>query len=159
MPRNVSIWYRLWMFRRCGVHRPSQYPGLSGKMDVTLLTSISEGQPLTILESYAAHKPVIATDVGNCRDLIYGKSDDFGSAGILTHIMNIEEIAQAMLDMAAGEKNASKWEKPDTAVLCRNTVWNICRKRTGRFTAILLEQYGPEMAGGTGKAARRAEIK
>ncbi len=38
-----------------------------GKMDFTLLTSISEGQPLTILESYAAHKPVIATNVGNCR--------------------------------------------------------------------------------------------
>ena len=68
------------------------------------VTSISEGQPLTILESYAAHKPVIATDVGNCYGLIYGESDDFGAAGIVTHIMNIEEIAQAMLDMAAGEK-------------------------------------------------------
>ena len=29
---------------------------------------------------------------------------DFGAAGIVTHIMNIEEIAQAMLDMAANEK-------------------------------------------------------
>ena len=75
-----------------------------GRMDVTILTSISEGQPLTILESYAAHKPVIATDVGNCYGLIYGESDDFGAAGIVTHIMNIEEIAQAMLDMAASEK-------------------------------------------------------
>ena len=75
-----------------------------GRMDVTILTSISEGQPLTILESYAAHKPVIATDVGNCYGLIYGESDDFGAAGIVTHIMNIEEIAQAMLDMAANEK-------------------------------------------------------
>ncbi|MDR0948698.1 MAG: GT4 family glycosyltransferase PelF [Lachnospiraceae bacterium] len=71
-----------------------------GRMDVTILTSISEGQPLTILESYAAHKPVIATDVGNCRGLIYGESDDFGEAGILTHIMNVEEIALAMVQMA-----------------------------------------------------------
>ena len=63
-------------------------------------------EPLTILESYAAHKPVIATDVGNCYGLIYGESDDFGAAGIVTHIMNIEEIAQAMLDMAANEKIA-----------------------------------------------------
>ena len=45
-----------------------------GRMDVTILTSISEGQPLTILESYAAHKPVIATDVGNCRGLISEKT-------------------------------------------------------------------------------------
>lgn len=71
-----------------------------GRMDFTILTSISEGQPLTILESYAAHKPTIATDVGNCRELIYGNDDGFGAAGILTHIMNLEEIAQAMIDLA-----------------------------------------------------------
>ena len=71
-----------------------------GRMDMTILTSISEGQPLTILESFAAHKPVIATDVGNCSGLIRGENDDFGEAGIVTHIMNVEEIAQAMVDMA-----------------------------------------------------------
>ena len=72
-----------------------------GRMDVTILTSISEGQPLTILESYAAHVPVIATDVGNCSGLIFGEEgDEFGEAGILTHIMNVEEIADAMVRMA-----------------------------------------------------------
>ncbi len=72
-----------------------------GRMDMTILTSISEGQPLTILESYAAKKPVIATDVGNCRGLIYGEDDDFGEAGIVTHIMNVKELAKAMVDLAA----------------------------------------------------------
>jgi glycosyltransferase involved in cell wall biosynthesis len=72
-------------------------------MDMTILTSISEGQPLTILESFAAHKPVIATDVGNCSGLIYGEHDDFGPAGILTHIMNVEEIAKAILTLAGDE--------------------------------------------------------
>lgn len=71
-----------------------------GKMDFTILTSISEGQPLTILESYAAHKPVIATDVGNCRELIYGEDDGCGTAGILTHIMNVSEISNAIVEMA-----------------------------------------------------------
>lgn len=71
-----------------------------GRMDMTILTSVSEGQPLTILESYAAHKPVIATDVGNCHGLIYGESDDFGPARMITHIMNVEEIAKAMVEMA-----------------------------------------------------------
>lgn len=75
-----------------------------GRMDMTILTSISEGQPLTILESFAAHKPVIATDVGNCHGLICGERDDFGEAGIVTHIMNVEEIAQAMVDMARNEE-------------------------------------------------------
>ncbi len=72
-----------------------------GKMDMMILTSISEGQPLTILESFAAHKPVIATDVGDCRGLILGNGDDeFGEAGIITHIMNIGEITQAILTLA-----------------------------------------------------------
>ena len=72
-----------------------------GRMDLTILTSISEGQPLTILEGYAAKKPVIATDVGNCAGLIYGEGDDqLGDAGILCHIMNTEELAEAMIDMA-----------------------------------------------------------
>jgi len=76
-----------------------------GRMDCTILTSISEGQPLTILEGFAAKKPVIATDVGNCRELIYGSADDeFGPAGILTHIMNTQEIAGAMIDMATNEE-------------------------------------------------------
>lgn len=75
-----------------------------GWMDMTILTSISEGQPLTILESYAARVPVIATDVGNCRGLLYGEDDDFGSAGVLTHIMNVEEIANAMVYLAENPK-------------------------------------------------------
>ena len=69
-----------------------------------ILTSISEGQPLTILESFAAHKPVIATDVGNCRGLIEGEGDGLGTAGIVTHIMNVGEITQAILTLAGNRQ-------------------------------------------------------
>ena len=80
-----------------------------GRMDFTVLTSISEGQPLTILESYAAKKPVIATDVGDCRELIYGDLfDDLGAAGILCHIMNVEEIARAMIELALSKDKREK---------------------------------------------------
>ena len=80
-----------------------------GRMDFTILTSISEGQPLTILESYAAKKPVIATDVGNCAGLIYGEDgDEFGDAGILTHIMNTEELADAILEFARNPEKRNK---------------------------------------------------
>jgi glycosyltransferase involved in cell wall biosynthesis len=71
-----------------------------GRMDFTILTSISEGQPLTILESFAARKPVVATDVGNCRGLICGEEDNYGDAGIVTHIMNPDEIAGAIIELA-----------------------------------------------------------
>nr|MCR4675339.1 GT4 family glycosyltransferase PelF [Lachnospiraceae bacterium] len=79
-----------------------------GRMDFTVLTSISEGQPLTILEGYAAKKPVVATDVGNCKGLIYGETDDYGQAGILTHIMNVEEIANAFVTLAMNPELVQK---------------------------------------------------
>ncbi|MDY5578119.1 MAG: GT4 family glycosyltransferase PelF [Lachnospiraceae bacterium] len=80
-----------------------------GRMDFTILTSISEGQPLTILESYAAKKPVIATDVGNCRELIYGEDDGYGQAGILTHIMNLDEISMAMVELALDQEKRKRF--------------------------------------------------
>ena len=79
-----------------------------GRMDFMILTSISEGQPLTVLESFAAKKPVIATDVGNCRGLLLGEADDLGEAGILTHIMNVEELTVAMLELARSPRMRAK---------------------------------------------------
>ena len=111
-----------------------------GWMDVTILTSISEGQPLTILESYAAHVPVIATDVGNCRGLIEGEEDDFGRAGIITHIMNVGEIAEAMVYMArnpeerkamgeAGYKRLMKRYKIEDMKQKYEEIYRECAKR------------------------------
>lgn len=78
-----------------------------GKMDATILTSISEGQPLTILEGFAAHCPAIATNVGNCEGLIYGEGDDtLGAAGIVTDIMSVTELSDAMVTLARNPEKA-----------------------------------------------------
>lgn len=66
------------------------------KMDFTILTSISEGQPLTVLESFAAKRPVVCTNVGCCKELITGNNDGFGEAGICCTPMDISGIANAM---------------------------------------------------------------
>lgn len=79
---------------------PIQTTEYIGKMDMTLLTSISEGQPLTVLESFAARRPVIATNVGNCKGLIEGETDDFGEAGIVAPVLNVTQISQAILKLA-----------------------------------------------------------
>ena len=67
------------------------------------MTSISEGQPLTVLEGFAAKKPMIATNVGNCEGLIYGESDDLGDAGIVLPVMNIGKISDAIVELASDE--------------------------------------------------------
>ncbi len=67
------------------------------KIDFTLLTSISEGQPLAVLEAMASARPVVATDVGNCRELLEGVNDPFGKAGICVPVMHQSALADAML--------------------------------------------------------------
>lgn len=46
------------------------------KLDFTILTSISEGQPLSVLESLAARRPCVTTEVGCCRELLEGAPGD-----------------------------------------------------------------------------------
>lgn len=51
-------------------------------LDFTILTSISEAQPLSVIESMAARRPCVTTDVGCCRELLEGNKDDhLGIAG------------------------------------------------------------------------------
>lgn len=76
------------------------------KIDLLLLTSISEGTPFAILECFAVGIPVVATDVGGCGELIYGKNPEdktLGSAGKLVHIADPDAIAEAALTLLTDE--------------------------------------------------------
>lgn len=79
-----------------------------GRMDILMLTSISEGQPLSILEGFAAKKPFIATNVGNCKGLIEGERDNYGMAGYIVPVMGVSEIARAILKLAGDEASRIK---------------------------------------------------
>jgi polysaccharide biosynthesis protein PelF len=70
------------------------------RMDIMVLSSISEGQPFAILEGMAAKKPFVATDVGGCMELLYGRNDSFGKAGIVVPVMDSEKIAKSIIKLA-----------------------------------------------------------
>jgi glycosyltransferase involved in cell wall biosynthesis len=76
------------------------------EIDVMVLTSLSEGQPLTILEAACAGVPTVATDVGDCRSLVEGRSPDdiaLGPSGIVTRIGDPEATAEAILQILSSE--------------------------------------------------------
>lgn len=80
-----------------------------GKMDILVLTSISEAQPISILEGMAAKKPWVVTNVGACKELIEGGEDDnLGSAGIVAPTMNISLIASAIIKLGKDKKLRDK---------------------------------------------------
>jgi glycosyltransferase involved in cell wall biosynthesis len=70
-----------------------------GKIHVMALTSISEAQPLVILEAGAAGIPSVATNVGACQEMIFGRSSEeppLGPAGDVTSLSNPQETAEAL---------------------------------------------------------------
>ena len=73
------------------------------EIDILVLTSFSEGQPLVILEANAAGIPVVASDVGACRDLLEGRNNvdrRIGPSGIVTRLAAPEETAAAIVRLA-----------------------------------------------------------
>lgn len=69
------------------------------RIHVVALTSLSELQPLVILEAGAAGIPFVATNVGSCREILEGRPDEappLGPGGIVTGLVAPEEIAKAM---------------------------------------------------------------
>ena len=80
-----------------------------GRMDMIVLTSISEGQPIAILEAMSAKKPCIVTRVGNCEGLVLGEEDGDEPCGIVTSIMSVKQISDAIVELATDEKKRIKY--------------------------------------------------
>lgn len=100
------------------------------KLDVIVLTSISEGQPIVALEAGACGIPVVATDVGSCRELIQGSEPDdrlIGPSGIITPVCDPAATARAVIRLArspalygrlseAGRQRISRYYRMDTLI-------------------------------------------
>jgi glycosyltransferase involved in cell wall biosynthesis len=69
-----------------------------GRADVIALTSISEAQPIALLEAAATGLPAVTTDVGSCREIIEGFEGDsvIGRGGIVVEACNPKATAQAL---------------------------------------------------------------
>ena len=69
------------------------------RIHVNVLTSVSESQPLSVLEAGAAAIPTVATDVGSCREILFGRRDELpalGEGGALTDVASPEQTAAAI---------------------------------------------------------------
>jgi glycosyltransferase involved in cell wall biosynthesis len=76
-------------------------------IDVLVLTSISEAAPLVILEANCAGVPVIATDVGACRAMLFGETPTdqaLGSSGLITTVSSPQETAAALIALSTDEE-------------------------------------------------------
>ena len=90
------------------------------KSGLLTLTSISEGMPLVILEGFAAGVPCVSTDVGSCKELIYGgenpEDQALGRAGKVCQIANVAQLAEGYIEYLTDE---DKWYKAQKTAIER----------------------------------------
>jgi polysaccharide biosynthesis protein PelF len=103
-------------------------------LDVLLLTSISEAQPLVLLEAGAARIPCVATDVGSCREIIEGPVEEappLGRGGFVVPPMDPEALGAAVVRLITNED-------------LRKTCGEVLRKRveTSFTSEISSQAYG-----------------
>lgn len=89
------------------------------QLGVMVLTSISEAQPLVVLEAWAAGTPVVTSDVGSCRELVEGSGPedrDLGLAGEVVAIADPQATARAILGLL---RDPQRWRQAQAVGLQR----------------------------------------
>ncbi len=77
------------------------------KVDLCVLSSISEAQPLVILEGGAVGVPTVATDVGSCSELLFGRlpaDQALGKGGRVVPIYSPGALSEALLEVLGDEE-------------------------------------------------------
>jgi glycosyltransferase involved in cell wall biosynthesis len=103
------------------------------KLGLMVMTSISEGQPLVILEAFASGLPVVASDVGFCKGMILGDAEEdrlIGAGGRITPIADPSATANACLELLS---DPEKWQEAK----------RVAELRVDRFydESLLYQQY------------------
>lgn len=88
------------------------------QIGLVVLSSISEALPLVVLEGFAAGVPALTTDVGSCRQLIYGLDADDQSLGIAGAVVRIAD-PQAMATAAIELLRPENWLPARAAAIAR----------------------------------------
>lgn len=89
------------------------------QIGLLMLSSISEAQPLVLLEGFAAGVPSITTDVGSCRELIEGLTAEdrsLGSAGRVVSFADHEALGEAAAELLGDD---ALWRKCQAAAFAR----------------------------------------
>jgi glycosyltransferase involved in cell wall biosynthesis len=76
------------------------------QLGVLMLSSISEAQPLAVLEAFASGVPCVTTDVGACREQIEGRDPDDRALGLSGRVVGFADpagLGRAVIELLGDE--------------------------------------------------------
>jgi polysaccharide biosynthesis protein PelF len=126
------------------------------QVGLVVLSSISEALPLVLLEGYAAGVPGVSTDVGSCKQLVYGLGEEdiaLGASGAVVGIADSQALAEAIMDLFGDE---AKWQAASKAGVARVNKFYTHPLMFGRYREVYRRALSGERAdapGFTGWAA------
>ncbi len=89
------------------------------KVGLVVLSSISEGLPLVLLEGFAAGVPAVTTDVGSCRQLLLGLGPEDEALGAAGQLVGIADAQSLGVECAALLGDAQRWRAASAAAVAR----------------------------------------
>lgn len=115
-----------------------------GQVDVIALTSISEAQPLALLEAAATGLPAVTTDVGSCRELIEGFEGDpvIGIGGIVVGACNPNAVAEALAAILGNDQMRAEMGR----VMRQRTLSLYHKERVRRMYESLYASMEPQLS-------------
>lgn len=111
------------------------------QVGLVVLSSISEALPLVILEGYAAGVPTVSTDVGSCRQLVYGLPGEdaaIGASGRVVRIADPEALAQAAVELLG---DPALWQRTSEAAIRRVETYYSQDMMFGRYRALYEKNF------------------
>lgn len=114
------------------------------QVGLSVLTSVSEGQPLVVLEGFAAGIPAVTTDVGSCRELIQGvgaEDRELGKAGDVVPIADPAAFAEAAIALLSDRE---AWDNASRAAVARVEAYYDEVDMIARYQAVYERHRGGE---------------
>ena len=112
------------------------------EVGVLVLSSISEGLPLSILEGFAAGLPCVTTEVGACPELVHGRGEAdraLGVAGAVIGLADHEALAQACAGLL---QDRSAYARAAEAAMRRAETYYDQRQMIDTFDRLFAERIG-----------------
>jgi len=116
-------------------------PGFLSALDIFVMPSLSEGQPLALLEAAANGRCIVATNVGGIPEIIVN-----GESGVIVSPGDVDALADALARLLI-EPEIRRALATNAAIRMQK-YWSI-QRTADRYLALLFPTYAPRHCGGS----------